>query len=82
MVDTQDLKSCGHYGCAGSSPAPGTTSITNPLNIYAFRGFNCVNMFKFHLTLSNADNNDLNIVIWYHDPEMIFLPNPQLFFVL
>ena len=24
MVDTQDLKSCGHYGCAGSSPAPGT----------------------------------------------------------
>ena len=24
MVDTQDLKSCGHSGCAGSSPAPGT----------------------------------------------------------
>lgn len=24
LVDTQDLKSCGHYGCAGSSPAPGT----------------------------------------------------------
>ncbi len=24
MVDTQDLKSCGHRGCAGSSPAPGT----------------------------------------------------------
>jgi hypothetical protein len=24
MVDTQDLKSCDHYGCAGSSPAPGT----------------------------------------------------------
>lgn len=24
MVDTQDLKSCGHNGCAGSSPAPGT----------------------------------------------------------
>ncbi len=23
-VDTQDLKSCGHCGCAGSSPAPGT----------------------------------------------------------
>ena len=23
-VDTQDLKSFGHYGCAGSSPAPGT----------------------------------------------------------
>jgi hypothetical protein len=24
MVDTQDLKSCDHNGCAGSSPAPGT----------------------------------------------------------
>ena len=24
MVDTQDLKSCDHYGCAGSSPAPST----------------------------------------------------------
>ena len=24
MVDTQDLKSCDHCGCAGSSPAPGT----------------------------------------------------------
>ena len=27
MVDTQDLKSCDHYGCAGSSPAPGTESL-------------------------------------------------------
>ena len=25
LVDTQDLKSCGHCGRAGSSPAPGTT---------------------------------------------------------
>ncbi len=24
MVDTQDLKSCDHCGCAGSSPAPST----------------------------------------------------------
>ena len=24
MVDTKDLKSFGFYGCAGSSPAPGT----------------------------------------------------------
>jgi hypothetical protein len=23
-VDTQDLKSCDHCGCAGSSPAPST----------------------------------------------------------
>ena len=26
MVDTQDLKSCNHCDCAGSSPAPGTNS--------------------------------------------------------
>ena len=39
MVDTQDLKSCDHCGCAGSSPAPGTTSTTNPLNTNTFRGF-------------------------------------------
>ena len=25
-VDTRDLKSLGHYGCAGSSPASSTTS--------------------------------------------------------
>ena len=24
LVDTQDLKSCSHYGSAGSTPAPGT----------------------------------------------------------
>ncbi len=27
MVDTQDLKSCDHCGCAGSSPAPSTMFI-------------------------------------------------------
>ncbi len=27
LVDTQDLKSCGHSGRAGSSPAPGTESL-------------------------------------------------------
>ncbi len=29
MVDTQDLKSCDHYGCAGSSPAPSTEENSN-----------------------------------------------------
>lgn len=29
LVDTQDLKSCGHCGRAGSSPAPGTKSAPN-----------------------------------------------------
>ncbi len=30
LVDTQDLKSCNHCDCAGSSPAPGTK---DPLHI-------------------------------------------------
>ena len=29
MVDTQDLKSCDHNGCAGSSPAPSTIMEVN-----------------------------------------------------
>ncbi len=33
MVDTQDLKSCDHYGCAGSSPAPSTEKAYNRLII-------------------------------------------------
>jgi hypothetical protein len=32
-VDTQDLKSCGHCGCAGSIPAPGTKIKANQLII-------------------------------------------------
>jgi len=27
LVDTQDLKSCGHRGRAGSIPAPGTKAL-------------------------------------------------------
>jgi hypothetical protein len=39
MVDTQDLKSCDHNGCAGSSPAPGTSlKQINPV-IQAITGF-------------------------------------------
>ena len=29
LVDTQDLKSCGHCGRAGSIPAPGTEALLN-----------------------------------------------------
>ena len=29
MVDTKDLKSFGHYGCAGSSPASSTVKEMN-----------------------------------------------------
>ena len=31
LVDTQDLKSCGHCGRSGSTPLPGTKLITNIL---------------------------------------------------
>ena len=37
LVDTQDLKSCGHCGCAGSIPAPSTS--LKPLIALAFGGF-------------------------------------------
>ncbi len=30
LVDTQDLKSCGHCGRAGSTPAPGTNTKSSP----------------------------------------------------
>ncbi len=36
MVDTKDLKSFGHYGCAGSSPASGTEMTDNYLIIGHF----------------------------------------------
>ncbi|MDB5226350.1 MAG: hypothetical protein JWN78_543 [Bacteroidota bacterium] len=51
MVDTQDLKSCGHRGCAGSSPAPGTlffliyTQVISKLNLLSFI------IFAIHLLL-------------------------------
>ena len=36
MVDTLDLKSNGHYGRAGSSPAPGTFKPSNLLIVRRF----------------------------------------------
>ena len=36
LVDTQDLKSCGHYGCAGSIPAPGTTAKPHLVRLWSF----------------------------------------------
>ena len=39
MVDTQDLKSCGHNGCVGSSPTPGTeraSDYSEALFVYIF----------------------------------------------
>ena len=38
-VDTQDLKSCDHCGCAGSSPAPGTEGLEKS-GLSAFLGAN------------------------------------------
>ena len=32
LVDARDLKSLGHFGCAGSSPASGTTFYSLSLN--------------------------------------------------
>ena len=34
MVDTKDLKSFGHCGCAGSSPAPSTEDASNEASFF------------------------------------------------
>ena len=39
MVDTKDLKSFGHCGCAGSSPALGTMPKIKPVKITVLTGF-------------------------------------------
>jgi hypothetical protein len=40
LVDTQDLKSCGHCGCTGSIPVPGTkkgfSPARKPFFIYSY----------------------------------------------
>ena len=36
MVDTQDLKSCDHNGCAGSSPAPSTKNGCKLIDLQPF----------------------------------------------
>ena len=38
LVDTQDLKSCGHCGRAGSTPAPGTKAPSEMEGLLFFRG--------------------------------------------
>ena len=46
-VDTQDLKSCGHCGCAGSSPASSTTKeVTNDLFFKIMEDFQHVGYTK------------------------------------
>jgi hypothetical protein len=38
LVDTQDLKSCDYCGRAGSSPAPGTKTLTEMSGFFCFIG--------------------------------------------
>ena len=66
MVDTQDLKSCDHCGCAGSSPAPGTDQRVNcpvnciHMNLELFINFdgNCREAVEFYAKVfqSQIDN--------------------------
>ena len=42
MVDTKDLKSFGHCGCAGSSPAPGTEKRLCQNVNFGSASFSCV----------------------------------------
>ena len=65
MVDTQDLKSCDHYGCAGSSPAPSTIYVFKRLIIIGFSS-----VFVFRATLG-ATNDE--VFIYPHQKEVPFL---------
>ena len=47
-VDTRDLKSLGHCGCAGSSPASSTNEIKSPL-IEVSQGFQKVSFFRLQV---------------------------------
>lgn len=49
LVDTQDLKSCGHCARAGSSPAPGTNPDAN-------RGFSFRSMYLVY-AISSLNKN-------------------------
>ena len=40
LVDTLDLKSNGHYGRAGSSPAPGTSKASRSLEAFLILSYN------------------------------------------
>jgi hypothetical protein len=51
MVDTQDLKSCDHSGCAGSSPAPGTENRAR-VRVRARAFVNTLISFSSRLTLT------------------------------
>ena len=53
MVDTRDLKSLGHNGCAGSSPARGTQTIAQ----HSHRG--CCNYTGGITSLNNENNHTI-----------------------
>ena len=43
LVDTQDLKSCGHCGCTGSIPVPGTKRLSHFQNEAVFFFIKAIN---------------------------------------
>ena len=59
LVDTQDLKSCGHCGRAGSTPAPGTQT---PVNQQIFRGF----VFLRDFDILNSSLRELKFTIYLY----------------
>jgi hypothetical protein len=67
LVDTQDLKSCGHCGRAGSIPAPGTIF---QQSLLIFRRLFCcvpcmINSGSYRVILDHIQNPDLDAnLIW------------------
>ncbi len=53
LVDTQDLKSCGHCGRSGSTPLPGTKRVEKSTRFFITLYFNEFSVARVRLTLTN-----------------------------
>ena len=63
LVDTQDLKSCGHCGCAGSSPASSTPKIRKS-NIVRLPFFYAFEEYVLHNPWNKFLGDDQIIIIF------------------
>jgi hypothetical protein len=63
LVDTQDLKSCGHCGRAGSIPAPGT-----PSDVFLWASLGAM---AASLTLKILRRNDAALFVGHWAPSFL-----------
>jgi putative endonuclease len=67
LVDTQDLKSCGHCGCAGSIPAPGTKF--KPLTFNWLKAFFLKNAHMYYVYVITSINRNYTYIGITNNPE-------------